>query len=165
MKDRDLIKVKEILDDETGIWSHDLVDYGILVGPLREFLKKTGEVGRDEIIKTLEFLKTKVEEYYQGELLQQQKPKVSREWVDVQRVRECAYAIYKRKDDGYRSFMDSAVALLLQLLQRSPERQPKRVTEAFVNNLVYEIQELSLDDAVIHANTILKSIDIQVSEK
>ena len=38
----------------------------------------------------------------------------------ARRLKECAYSIYKRKDDGYKSFMDSAIAILQQLLTHLP---------------------------------------------
>ena len=40
----------------------------------------------------------------------------------ARRLKECAYSIYKRKDDGYKSFMDSAIAILQLLLTLLPTR-------------------------------------------
>ena len=56
--------------------------------------------------------------------------------VDKQ-LKECAYAIYKRRDDGYKSFMDSAIAILRNLLLT---RQPVQVDEGFEEKAIEAIR-------------------------
>jgi hypothetical protein len=64
MKDRELLSVTEILDDDTGIWAGDLCEYGIVSGDLEDFLKNHGDEGAKEICKMLDELKRLVMEEY-----------------------------------------------------------------------------------------------------
>ena len=65
MEDRTLIKVTEVTDDSTGNWRIGEIEFGIFVGFLKDYLKKHGEKGKKEIIDMLEYLKSKVEEYFE----------------------------------------------------------------------------------------------------
>lgn len=65
MKDRKLICITEVIDDSTGTWRVGEIEFSITLGFLEQYLKTYGEKGKDEIISMLEFLKSKVEEYYQ----------------------------------------------------------------------------------------------------
>ena len=65
MEDRTLIKVTEVTDDSTGNWRIGEIELGIFVGFLKDYLKKHGEKGKKEIIDMLEYLKSKVEEYFE----------------------------------------------------------------------------------------------------
>lgn len=64
MRDRTLIKVTEVIDDSTGNWRIGEIEFGITVGFLEEYLKRYGEKGEKEIIDMLEYLKSKVQEYF-----------------------------------------------------------------------------------------------------
>ncbi len=66
MEDRTLIKLTEVIDDSTGNWRIGEIEFGITVGFLKEYLKKYGEKGKKEIIDMLEYLKSKVEEYFES---------------------------------------------------------------------------------------------------
>ena len=59
MKDRVLLSVTEILDDEAGYTGGDLCDFD-LHRACDDFLKEYGEKGRDAILAMLDFLKTDV---------------------------------------------------------------------------------------------------------
>lgn len=64
MNDRILMKITEVFDDDSGIWDIGEIEFGISVMLLERYLKIYGKKGKEEIIKMLEFLKTKVEEYW-----------------------------------------------------------------------------------------------------
>ena len=59
MKDRDLIKVTEIVDDDTGMYTVGELDFGIC-GVVDDFLKREPE-NRLRLIKMLRFLADKLE--------------------------------------------------------------------------------------------------------
>ena len=63
MKDRPLLSVTQILDDETGIYAGDLCDFSIH-GEVDDFLNRYGEDGAKEICETLDYLKKAVMEDY-----------------------------------------------------------------------------------------------------
>lgn len=66
MKDITLIKITKVVDDDTGIWRQGEIEFGILTEPLKDYLKNYGKKGEKEIIDMLEFLKSKVEEYFKS---------------------------------------------------------------------------------------------------
>lgn len=66
MQDRTLIEITEVIDDSTGIWRIGEIEFGIVVGFLKDYLKKHGEKGKKEIVDMLEYLKSKVEEYFES---------------------------------------------------------------------------------------------------
>jgi len=67
MRDRILLSVTEILDDETGIWSGELCDHGIH-GVIYDFLKSEKEKGLEAIIGQLDFLKKDVVRIFKEEI-------------------------------------------------------------------------------------------------
>lgn len=66
MKDITLIKITKVVDDDTDIWRQGEVEFGIFTEPLKDYLKNYGEKGKKEIIDMLEYLKSKVEEYFRS---------------------------------------------------------------------------------------------------
>ena len=64
MKDITLIKITQVVDDETGIWRQGEIEFGIFTRLVEDYLKNYGEKGKKEIIDTLEYLKSKVEECF-----------------------------------------------------------------------------------------------------
>jgi len=64
MKDRTLLSVTQIVDDDTGIYDVGSVDFGVH-GELRDFLKSRGEKGKQDVLETLDFLKKEVEREWQ----------------------------------------------------------------------------------------------------
>lgn len=65
MQDRTLIKITEVIDDDTGNWRIGEIEFAITSGFLEEYLKRYGEKGKKEIIDMFEYLKSKVEEYFE----------------------------------------------------------------------------------------------------
>ena len=65
MKDQTLLRVTEVVDDDTGIWANDIVDFGIYTGLLENFLKQYREIGVKDICETLDFLKKRVHEIWE----------------------------------------------------------------------------------------------------
>jgi hypothetical protein len=61
MQDEVLLSVTHITDDSTGMYGVGDVDFGIS-GALDDYLKKHGEKGKNDIVKTLDYLKGQVEE-------------------------------------------------------------------------------------------------------
>ena len=65
MRDKTLIKITEVIDDETGNWEIGEIEYGIVTEDLNDYLRVYREKGKKEIISMLEHLKSKVEEYFE----------------------------------------------------------------------------------------------------
>jgi len=65
MKDRKLMCVTQIMDDETGIWAGDMVEQAIYVENLKQFLKTYKESGKKALLDELDFLKKDVERYWE----------------------------------------------------------------------------------------------------
>ncbi len=61
MQDEVLLSVTHITDDSTGNYAVGEVDFGIS-GALDDYLKNHGEEGKNNIVKTLDYLKGQVEE-------------------------------------------------------------------------------------------------------
>lgn len=60
MQDQRLLEITEVTDDETGIWQVGEIEFGIY-GTLEEYLRAYGKKGKDEILKTLDYLKREVQ--------------------------------------------------------------------------------------------------------
>lgn len=55
MKDRPLVSVTEILDDETGLYAGDICDFSIH-GCVYQFIATYGEKGRADLVENLRYL-------------------------------------------------------------------------------------------------------------
>jgi len=63
MKDRMLLEITEVVDDDTGNWYVGEIEFGIS-GNLEQYLREYGEKGRDDILGTLDYLKGAVTKQY-----------------------------------------------------------------------------------------------------
>ena len=64
MKDRILMSVTQVIDDDTGIWAGDITDFGIYTGLVKDVLRLYRKKGRDSIQKELDYLKKRVDELW-----------------------------------------------------------------------------------------------------
>ena len=61
MRDKPIMCVTEILDDDSGIWSNNICDTSIDTGALERILNDYGEEGYKEILDCLNILKRDLE--------------------------------------------------------------------------------------------------------
>ncbi len=66
MKDRNLLAVTEVIDDETGNYRIGEIDYSITIGLLDNYFARYGNEGKKEIIQILAFLIYYVEDRFRG---------------------------------------------------------------------------------------------------
>ena len=65
MREKILVALTEVVDDETGVWERGEVEYKIMISQLESFLKREKEKGKDEAIEMLEVLKNKIKEAWE----------------------------------------------------------------------------------------------------
>ena len=61
MKDKPIMCITEILDDDTGIWASNICDTSTDINALERILKDYGEKGYKEILDCLNILKRDLE--------------------------------------------------------------------------------------------------------
>jgi len=64
MKDRPIMCVTEVLDDETGIWADDICEVNINASAIEKILKDYGKEGYNEIVSMLDLLRKELDDIW-----------------------------------------------------------------------------------------------------